>query len=56
MLLRARSRSPALTIDGHEIENGDASNNPIVVPSIAPAPSPYDGQFIQMDVDAVTAQ
>ena len=36
-----------------EIPNVDDQGNPIVVPEISPAPLPYDGQFIQVDVVAV---
>jgi hypothetical protein len=39
--------------DAHEIPNVDDQGNPIVVPGIPPAPLPYDGQFIQVDVLAV---
>jgi hypothetical protein len=45
----------ALTLDSeafdmHEINNVDDQGNPIVIPGIPPAPAPYDGQFIQVDV------
>jgi len=43
----------AMPIDGHEIENLDPSNMPIVIPDIAPAPAAYNGQFVQMDVVSV---
>lgn len=43
----------AKPIDGHEIENLDPSNTPIVIPDIAPAPAAYSGQFVQMDVVSV---
>jgi len=41
------------TVDGIEITNLDANGNPIVVPGIPPAPTAYNGQFIQMDVTNV---
>ncbi len=41
-------------IDGRQIRNRDARGMPIVVPDIPPAPTAYDGQFIQMDVLSVT--
>ncbi|MFT3696842.1 MAG: hypothetical protein QM831_27115 [Kofleriaceae bacterium] len=40
--------------DGAEVQNVDLDGNPIVVPDIAPAPAAYDGQFVQMDVVAIT--
>jgi hypothetical protein len=48
----------ALTLDSEafdkaEIINVDGQNRPIVVPGIPPAPAPYDGQFIQVDVVSV---
>jgi len=36
--------------DGNLISNQDVDGNPVVVPDVPPAPDPYDGQFIQMDV------
>ena len=44
----------SLSIDNLEIVNRDDGGNPIVVPNVPPAPSPYDGQFVQMDVVSVT--
>jgi hypothetical protein len=45
----------ALAKDGQEIKNRDAATGaPIVVPDIPPAPDPFNGQFIQMDVVSVT--
>ncbi|MBC8131612.1 MAG: hypothetical protein H7X95_01420 [Deltaproteobacteria bacterium] len=41
-------------IDGAQVENGGTDGLPVVVPGIPPAPSRYDGQFIQMDVVSVT--
>lgn len=40
----------ALSEDDRELRNLDTSGNPIVVPGVRPAPAPFDGQFIQMDV------
>ena len=40
--------------DGLETKNVDEQGSPIVVPGVSPDPEPYDGQFIQMDVVAVT--
>ena len=45
----------AMPIDGHEIENLDPSNTPIVIPDIAPAPAAYNGQFVEMDVVSVAS-
>lgn len=36
--------------DGRLIGNVDDQGRPIVVPGVPPAPQPYNGQFIQMDV------
>lgn len=42
--------------DGQEIKNRDAATGaPIVVPDVPPAPDPFNGQFIQMDVVSVSA-
>jgi hypothetical protein len=38
--------------DGREIMNVDERGLPFVIPGVPPAPSPYDGQFIQVDVVA----
>ncbi len=46
--LRADSR------DSFELRNLGSDGQPIVVPGIAPAPKPFDGQFMQMDVVSVT--
>ena len=43
-------------VDGHEIENVDPAGTPIIVPGVPPSPAAYNGQFIQMDVDAVSAK
>jgi hypothetical protein len=42
------------SIDGAQVENSSEMGMPIVVPDITPAPAAYDGQFVQMDVVAVT--
>jgi hypothetical protein len=39
--------------DSFQLRNLDASGQPIVVPGVRPAPEPFDGQFVQMDVMAV---
>jgi hypothetical protein len=46
----ARVTLTAAVIDGAQLGNHDASGRAIVVPGVPPAPAPYDGQFIQMDV------
>jgi hypothetical protein len=43
----------ALSVDQLEIKNVDQAGNPIVVRGVPPAPNPYDGQFVQMDVVSV---
>jgi len=43
-------------IDTGEIKNIDSTGAPIVAPGVAPDPKAYDGQFVQMDVSAVTAK
>lgn len=40
--------------DSSQVRNHDADNRPIVVPVIEPAPEPFDGQFVQLDVLSVT--
>jgi len=40
-------------VDGAEIRNLDATGTPISIPGVAVA-QPYDGQFVQLDVVAVT--
>lgn len=42
------------TVDNQEIENKDAQNQPISVSNVSVA-QPYNGQFIQMDVESVEA-
>lgn len=39
--------------DGAEIINRDASSRPIVIDAVPPAPTAFDGQFVQVDVLAV---
>lgn len=39
--------------DGALINNHDGQGQAIVVPGVPPAPAPYNGQFIQMDVVSV---
>lgn len=43
-------------IDGQQVRNIDAANNPIVVPGVSPAPQAYDGQFVQIDVVSIQAK
>ena len=44
----------AQTIDGLQIVNvNQAQTHPLVVPNIPPAPAPFNGQFVQMDVISV---
>jgi hypothetical protein len=40
--------------DALELRNVDAHGQPIIALGVPPAPSPFDGQFIQMDVLGVT--
>jgi hypothetical protein len=42
--------------DGSLVSNVDEHGKPIVVPGVPPAPAPFDGQFIQMDVVSVTGK
>lgn len=42
-------------VDSQEIKNIDAQNNPVEVSGVSLA-QPYDGQFIQMDVETVTPE
>ena len=44
----------ALSVDHVQARNLSTMVVPIVVDGIPPAPLPYDGQFIQMDVLSVT--
>ena len=41
-------------VDDSEISNQGPDGGAIVVPGVPPAPKPYDGQFVQMDVTSVT--
>ena len=54
---RARFTLFASTVDGNrsEIRNRGEDGGAFVVPGVPPAPAPYDGQFIQVDVLSVTA-
>jgi hypothetical protein len=50
----ARVQLVADSVNQLEIGNRDAFGREIVVPGVPPAPGAYDGQFVQMDVIAVT--
>lgn len=39
--------------DGNLVSNLDDKGTPLVIPAVPPAPAPFDGQFIQMDVVSV---
>jgi len=39
--------------DGSLVANADDKGKPLVIPAVRPAPAPFDGQFIQMDVVSV---
>jgi len=39
--------------DGSLVANTDDKGKPLVIPDVPPAPAPFDGQFIQMDVVSV---
>lgn len=43
----------AHAIDAAEILNRDDASQPIIPAGVPPAPDPYNGQFIQMDVISV---
>jgi hypothetical protein len=45
----------ANTVEGVETSNQGVDGGPVLVPGVAPYPKPYDGQFVQMDVTAVTS-
>lgn len=45
----------ANSIEGVEISNVGTNGRPVVVPGIPPAPQAFNGQFVQMDVETVTA-
>ena len=36
--------------DGNLVSSTDDKGKPLVIPAVPPAPAPFDGQFIQMDV------
>lgn len=40
-------------IDSYEAENRGDDDVPVVIPNIPPAPSAFDGQFVQIDVTSV---
>jgi hypothetical protein len=42
-------------VDGLEYSNHGQDGGAVTPPGVPPAPSPFDGQFVQMDVVAVTA-
>jgi len=44
------------SVDALQIRNIDANGDPIVIPDVPPAPDPYDGQFVQMDVVSVLSR
>lgn len=46
----------ANTKDALQIKNRDKAGNPYVIADVPPAPQPYNGQFVQMDVVSVTAK
>jgi hypothetical protein len=46
----------ANSVESIETQNRDSSGNAQVVPGVPPDPNPYDGQFVQMDVEAVVPQ
>jgi hypothetical protein len=39
--------------DGNLVSNLDDKGTPLVIPAVPPAPAPFDGQFIQLDVVSV---
>jgi hypothetical protein len=49
----ATVRLLAQAVDARQIRNVDRNGRPIVIDGVAPAPAPFDGQFIQMDVIGV---
>jgi len=46
----------AMPLDGLQIKNRAMDGTPIVVAAIPPAPQPFSGQFVQMDVVSVKAR
>jgi hypothetical protein len=46
----------ANSVEGLETRNIGSDGNPVIVSDIPPAPNPYDGQFVQMDVESVVAR
>ena len=59
IILQANGRAQftlfASTVDGNrsEIRNRGLDGGALVIPSLSP--TPFDGQFVQMDVDSVRA-
>lgn len=45
----------ATAYDGGQVTNVDENGEPLVVPGVSPAPEPYDGQFVRMDVVDIQA-
>lgn len=43
----------ANSVESVETFNRDSSGTPVVVAGVPPAPLAYDGQFVQVDVEAV---
>jgi hypothetical protein len=41
------------SVDGAILKNDDSTGAPIVVPGVPPAPAPFAGQFLQVDVIAL---
>ena len=41
--------------DSKLLSNHDMKGNPVLVPDLPPAPNPFDGQFVQIDVVGVAA-
>ena len=45
----------AESLDDLQIQNRDEAGAPYVIADVPPAPAPFDGQFVQMDVVSVSA-
>jgi hypothetical protein len=47
----------ASSVDGRrsQIRNRDDAGTPLIAPGVPPAPRPFDGQFLQLDIVGVTA-
>jgi hypothetical protein len=54
MMAAAHVRLTADPTDGYEYSNEGPDAGPVVPPGVPPAPMAFDGQFVQMDVVAVT--